>query len=430
MKFILFAALLLNQACYAQAKKYFAVTDSIPEVYLPRVLGQEKGIHTSAYAGKLLVIDFWSLGCISCVASFPKLDSLQQQFGDRLQILLVTRDPLQKVQSFFDRRKIKLPGIPIIAEDSVLSRFFYYDGVPHLVWINEQRKVQFITGGQEFSALSLSHYFSGAPLSFAEQKLLPDFNEDEPLWKEGGGRLAHHVKYYSLLSGYLEEHTNTYARIYDDSSGIYGLKVLNMPLAELYKIAYGGVRYTGEFSKKSRILFEVKDKVPFHSPSLLFKDPWLRRHSYCYEAFIPAVDEQQFCRYIQQDLTKFFPYVVSVEKRCQRVIVLESTGSLHHHVAPQGKRSFEFDAENNLLSLRHVRSSEIGSRLRLYFDATCQIFVDLSGNQFIGDISLSFPFHDWKATALELEQAGLRLTEKDMEIDMLVIRDKPALPLH
>lgn len=427
MKFILIAALLLNQLCYAQPQKYLAVNDAFPPAFLPQVLGQEKGIDLNDYQGKLLIIDFWGLGCISCIASFPKLDSLQLQFGDRLQIVLVTRDPRSKVEAFFAKKKIKQPSIPIVVEDTVLSSDFYYEGVPHLVWINEKGKVQYITGGNELTARNLSRYFSGATLSFSVKKLLPDFNFTEPTWREGGGRLAHHVKYYSVLSGYLEEHTVYRKQIFDDSTGIYSLKVLNAPLLQYYQFAYGGLRETGTFARRSRILFELNDPLPFTGPGYLREDEWKRANSYCYEVLLPGIPEAAFCKFMQRDLERFFPYCVTIEQRRQKVFVLESSQSSRTAIPLKLISDFVVDEVNKCIELTQVTSTAIASRLDEFFEAHGQIFIDSSGNNFIGNLTLSYPFTDWKQTALELSRFGLKLTQKEMQVDMLVIRDKPAL---
>lgn len=431
MKFILLAILLLLNSCFhAQSKKYLGIGDVLPGLPLPTLYGAEKVINTSSYTGKLLVLDFWSLSCVSCIASFPKLDSLQKQFGDRLQILLVTRDPLQKVQSFFERRKIKLPAIPIIASDSVLSSFFYYEAVPHLVWINEQRKIIHITGGQQFSALSLAHYFSGKPLSFTAQQLLPDFTITEPVWKEGGGRLSHHVRYYSMLSGYLDEHTAYHAQILRDSSGIRGLKILNAPLLNLYQLAYGDLFMASEFSRTSRILLETDNQEPFTLPDPVVEAAWNRQHAYCYEVLHPPLSVKTLSTIMQQDLDRYFPYVVSVEKRCQRAMVLERAPGFVNKVMKKKSGSFEIDPEKGRIHFTNENSAAIASRLQQYFELHHILFVDSTNRSYIGNFSLTFPYTDWKTIAKEIEPYGFLLTEKEIDIDMLVIRDKPALPGH
>src|SRR5215217_1873478 len=44
----------------------------------------------SDFKGKKLILDFWATWCAPCVTMIPRMDSLQAQFADKLQILSVT----------------------------------------------------------------------------------------------------------------------------------------------------------------------------------------------------------------------------------------------------------------------------------------------------------------------------------------------------
>src|ERR1043166_8544255 len=41
------------------------------------------------FRGKWLILDFWTRYCSVCVESMPKTDSLQKEFGKKVQFLLV-----------------------------------------------------------------------------------------------------------------------------------------------------------------------------------------------------------------------------------------------------------------------------------------------------------------------------------------------------
>ena len=49
----------------------------------------EKQLKISDYKGKWLVIDVWGRGCSGCIASFPKINTLDKQFKDRAKIMMV-----------------------------------------------------------------------------------------------------------------------------------------------------------------------------------------------------------------------------------------------------------------------------------------------------------------------------------------------------
>lgn len=54
--------------------------------------------------GKVYIVEFWATWCGPCVASMPHLASLQQQYADSgVQLISVSREPLETVQQFLKR---------------------------------------------------------------------------------------------------------------------------------------------------------------------------------------------------------------------------------------------------------------------------------------------------------------------------------------
>jgi peroxiredoxin len=56
-------------------------------------LGEGPGVEIRQFRGKVLYVDFWASWCTTCVKSFPFLNSLLHEFGDRgLQVLGINVD--------------------------------------------------------------------------------------------------------------------------------------------------------------------------------------------------------------------------------------------------------------------------------------------------------------------------------------------------
>lgn len=49
-----------------------------------------EGVEMSDYEGKVVLIDFWETWCKPCLASFPTLDKLANEYPDRFVVLAVT----------------------------------------------------------------------------------------------------------------------------------------------------------------------------------------------------------------------------------------------------------------------------------------------------------------------------------------------------
>src|SRR5690348_1939887 len=43
----------------------------------------------SAFRGKWLVVDFWNNRCSSCIETLPKINEVQKDLGDKVQVLMV-----------------------------------------------------------------------------------------------------------------------------------------------------------------------------------------------------------------------------------------------------------------------------------------------------------------------------------------------------
>ncbi|MET0636631.1 MAG: TlpA disulfide reductase family protein [Chitinophagaceae bacterium] len=224
MRTIIFAiSLLLTVFCHSQP---YSIGDKVPIFNLPAEPGMNQPPSTVAYKGKLLILDFWSVNCFSCIASFPMVDAIQQKYGDKLQIIAITKDKKEVVEKMFTRRPYLRPRVPFLIGDTLFSTAFPHKFVPHHVWINEKGIVKYITHGANLNETTLDAYFRGEHLNFLKSAFLKDYDHTQPIWKEGGGRIAHHVKYYSMLSDYITEHGNFISWIDEDKVGITGFTVV------------------------------------------------------------------------------------------------------------------------------------------------------------------------------------------------------------
>src|SRR5690606_30809751 len=92
--------------------KPLQIGDTIPDYLwqLPlQVINHPEGKDTitlNDYRGKLILLDFWGRGCHSCIAAFPKLDTLQEQFNTDLQVILVTNESRETISAYLQHRPL------------------------------------------------------------------------------------------------------------------------------------------------------------------------------------------------------------------------------------------------------------------------------------------------------------------------------------
>src|SRR5688500_7097138 len=126
---VFIATLLISFALFAQPGKRnnnsLTIGDTLP--LLP--INSNKILNNPEAPGglldsrqKLLILDFMTTACVPCIEALPRLDSLQRQFADQAQIILVTPEPKEAVSAFFQKNRIaRQTQLPIITEDSLLK---------------------------------------------------------------------------------------------------------------------------------------------------------------------------------------------------------------------------------------------------------------------------------------------------------------------
>ena len=123
-----------------------SIGDKVPDLEFSMVNYPSSTAKLSDFRGKLVILDFWATWCTSCINRFPKMDSLQKLFGDKLQVILVntkhTRDSREKVEGFFAKWKTRYPDfdLPSAVMDTIASLFFRHQFIPHYVWIDRLEK--------------------------------------------------------------------------------------------------------------------------------------------------------------------------------------------------------------------------------------------------------------------------------------------------
>lgn len=135
---------LLCQALTAQqnARSPLLIGERLPNVTFHNIINHTE--HTATLSGfqqdytKLVLLDFWNTTCIPCIRAFKKLNVLQRQYHDQLQIVLVTSEdsvPVKKTIANWEAANGQKLNIPIITKDSLLRRYIRRRYNPHYAWV-------------------------------------------------------------------------------------------------------------------------------------------------------------------------------------------------------------------------------------------------------------------------------------------------------
>lgn len=359
----LFIALFYHGHVVAQAEVTpLTFNDQVPDVSFTVTQNYPAGSgKLSDFKGKAVILDFWNENCTACIAGFPKLQKLQQEFGDQLQILLVTKDKKATILKLAARSPVmKKIQLPLVMEDTLLyNKLFPHFGDPYQVWLDKDGKVKAMTQGSSATPKNVQDLINGKTLQLPVIANLTkeeygdmfgaeyyEYGVDNPkiyyqepisLLKAVKGKYLSLLRYYKVLqpsipngfpSGYYSLFTqhlgelpahpeNT--RLKNDSGRYAGSRWTNISLLRLVNLAYN--------LNDSILKIIVEKDVPVELPPLgkpgeFDYEQWVARNGYCYEAVIANYSKENFYRQMQKDIEQYFGIIATIEERTADCLIL------------------------------------------------------------------------------------------------------------
>lgn len=321
---LLIPFLIITSSLHSQP---LSISDKLPGINIGSIINYPVSeIRSSDLKGKMVVLDFFATWCASCIQALPHLDSLQQQFGDKLQVLVVTYEPAGKVEALRKKNElVRSMQLPFVTSDSVFQKLFPHKLIPHEVWIDTAGIIRAITAERELTAANISAMIAGKQLMLPLKKDVMDFDYQKPLLLDGNGGNETNLLYRSSLIKHLDGMSSAEGVTYSSDSSSKRFFYINRSSQILYLAA------TDFTDCPDRLILEIKDPRRFINR----ED---ERNSWCYEVTVPvAVPEIKVRQWMLQDLNRYFGLQGHFEKRkinCgaagpakeMKVFVLRNTG--------------------------------------------------------------------------------------------------------
>ncbi|MBX2914694.1 MAG: redoxin domain-containing protein [Cyclobacteriaceae bacterium] len=379
-------------------------------------------IRLSEYKGKLLIIDFWATWCSPCIAMFPKTDSLQKKFSDKVVFLPVTYQSKEEVTKLFSKAsRLKNIRLPMVTGDKTLHELFPHKELPHYVWIGRDGVVKAITGHHEVNEATINKMLTEPSQSLTEKKdAMKVYNPEVPLLFQPIGIEQEHMLFQSMLTRYVEGVQSRFDVIRDEQGSVTRITMANAWIQLMFALAWSDeTRY---FSR-NRIVLDVKDPsgVISNQEGAPFK-AWLRDHAWCYELIVPSHLLANVFEIMRSDMTRLFPqYIASVEKRAMPCLVLVRTSDNDKIKSSQASAVTNVDAFS--LSITNSSIQLLVSQLNHYLQHLNKPVIDETGYKGNVDINLDARLSSVDDLRRALKAYDLDLIEKKHDIEVLVIRD-------
>lgn len=421
---------------YAQKTGYFnnelkplKVGDRIPASIFEKSVTilnyKTKTPKLSEFKNKLIILEFWNTYCGACISAFPKMESLQNELKDKLQILLVTSERESRISDFFKTREHALKIItrlPTIVNDSLLQQLFKHESFPHYVWIDEDRNVVSVTDGYEVTVKNVKAILNNEKIRMRQKTdYQVPYDIGKPLFVYNNGGSGEQLLYHSVVTKFIDGLPFIISAISYDSSEGYSIRVFNQSIRRLYQIAYEqGDGKTEVGIHNNRTILNVDDTLKYVG---YLKGVVSYPDLYCYELIARRSSYQELKQMMKKDLERYFGLNAHIEKRLMKCLVLTSYDTTL--ISSKDLVNYPGGGEFNqfIIKLRNIPFFRVIKQIS-YNYLTQFPFLDETGIKGNVDMDIAADLTNWRAFSESLKKYKLELSLQERTVDVLVISEK------
>ncbi|HEY9259657.1 TlpA disulfide reductase family protein [Chitinophaga sp.] len=424
--FFLIGILLPCLPCLPQSGRIapLNIGDQVPTVPLLHTVNLSSNqTSLNFYRGKLLLLDFWTTNCSSCIAGLAKLDSLQKQFNNQIQIVSVTSERNAVVRKFYANGKIHRPPLATITDDSLLHAYFPHASIPHVVWIDPAGKVLSFTYAEYVTTENIRMALAGKMDHLSVKNDIAKQDYSLPMMKPIINLRSQEPIFYSVLTGYSPGLVMKSGIELDSSQQVMRRYATNWSAVELYLMA---LKKLINFPR-NQIRFDLPNPEKYlYTPDQGYFFDWQLRHAHCYEIRCPPnTTKAQLQSFMLNDLNRYLHLKGGIQLLPVQCLILKRDSSLIRLSSTGGPSEVKTNANGDLLFIQNTTISALLYQLNNM--QGIPPIIDSTGISNRIDLSLNIPYGNRTALEAALSRYGLILTEEQRTMEILVITKAPDL---
>ncbi|MDF2515923.1 MAG: hypothetical protein K0R59_1219 [Sphingobacterium sp.] len=298
------------------------------------------------YKDKVLILDFWDTNCATCIQLMPHVKEVQKEVGDKAQIFAVTWQSKELITEFYKKNKYlkeKNAYLPSIVSDSLLKKYFPYQGVPHTVFIYKG-KVKAITYPDYIKPKFIDELIANEKLDIPVKD---DFNTKTVIHDPADANLKGKV----LITGYQDglQFKGGLPIEKDSVTGMYVTSLINTGIFNAFVRLYASIDPPTYLKIPGRIEWNVKDPSIYeYQPNTIGQTIWDTKYAICYQRFSQdTLPKKEMAKLVMNDLVSFLGVKVSKVKKEKDVIVIQKT-SKSREGAKNPENGMQVDGSDNL----------------------------------------------------------------------------------
>lgn len=399
-----------NRVAHENTENPLLIGDKLPEISFAIKNYSKSVAKISDFKGKLLLIDLFNVWCGGSTHSMLELEKIRSEFGNKVKILLATKDNATVVKELDDRSEIaKTIKYPTVTGEERLAWLFNYNSVPNYVWVDENMTIKYIT--QEISTDMVRKYLAGEKLKVDERPNVTISQSDYPILTQTGKYWGNNFKINSYLAPVDESNHkmtfSTHRYALDDKNRLIRITSPKSNLKELYRRAYN----VNGWSDRRIIHIGLPDNI--------LNQKWV------YDIMVDStVSDKRIYEYMQYQLDFLFDIKSTMTNKWIKAYVLRRLPGAYN-LQSKGVEMSKSEFFDGVLRVRNTNIFGLTLLLNNLTNPPLDIFDYTGINDKVKlDVDIPIDYKNISTMNEALSKYGLVLEEKEVEMPVLLLENK------